>query len=333
MLTFAQSSSAHVPLCAVLICLIAACGGGARTSPAARATPPSASATLPPGEGTASPTAPAGAGGSSRGSAPALTSLPLGDGALSTMARIGHVLACHATFGRNSAPAGKAPWVVGTTWDQTAKPTVQGEVRWPGSRLTIALEGAVRIVSANNLPSHATGAFPTTRSDPAFRYDANPNPIREQVILLRLSASPQPAETPECVPQGMIGFMLSGAALYNALDAAGRDAAAHEVQDQCGGHPQGMGQYHYHSWSNCLVDAAGAQRGHSDLVGYALDGYGVFGQAGEGGTLLTNLDLDGCHGHTHAVPWNAETRSIFHYHMTREYPYSLGCFHGVRAQR
>jgi hypothetical protein len=266
------------------------------------------------------------------GVVPELTALPLGDGKISTSPRVGYVYSCQTTFGNNGAPLGKTTWIAGSTWDQTIKPMVQGEVQWPNSRVTISVAGAERIVSANNLPSHATGVFPIQRSDPAFQFDGNPNAIAEQVILLKLAASPQAAAVPSCVPQGMIGFTTSGAALYNALDGAGRDAAAHEVQDRCAGHPQGMGQYHYHSWSTCFRDAAAATQGqHSDLVGYALDGYGVFGQYGEGGRRVANGDLDVCHGHTHAIPWDGQTRTLYHYHMTREYPYSVGCFHGVRS--
>jgi hypothetical protein len=262
--------------------------------------------------------------------APELNALPLGDGRISTSPRVGYVYSCQSTFGQNGAPLGSAPWIVGATWDQTIKPTVQGEVMWPNSRVTITLSGADRIVSANNLPTHPTGVFPIQRTDPAHQYDGNPNPIAEQLILLTLPAAPRAATVPTCVPQGMIGFTTSGAALYNALDGAGRDAAAHEIQDRCAGHPQGMGQYHYHSWSTCLhdVDTPGQ---HSDLIGYALDGYGVFGQLGEGGRRLANGDLDACHGHTHAIVWDGRSQVLYHYHMTREYPYSVGCFHGVRA--
>lgn len=65
------------------------------------------------------------------------------------------------------------------------------------------------------------------------------------------------------------------------------------------------------------------------LVGYALDGFGIYGQHGEGGRTLTNGDLDACHGHTHTVIWDGEAREIYHYHLTDEYPYTLGCFRGT----
>ncbi len=259
---------------------------------------------------------------------PSLNALPLGDGKILTSPRVGYVFCCQTSFGNNGAPPGKAPWITGAVWDQTAKPTVSGSIQWPNAQIAITRIGAERVVTANNLPVHTTGVFPIARSDPAYRYDGNPNPIAEQVILLRLSAVPAPSATPRCVPQGMIGFTLSGTALYNALDALGRDIAAHEVQDLCSGHPRGRGQYHYHSWSSCMEDAGDAST-HSELVGYALDGYGVFGMRGVGGQPLINSDLDVCHGHTHSIPWDGQQVVLYHYHMTREYPYSVGCYHGV----
>jgi hypothetical protein len=169
--------------------------------------------------------------------------------------------------------------------------------------------------------------FPVQTSDPAYQYDRNPNRIAAQNILLELPATPTLASSASCLPMGMIGFALSGVAIYNALDLAGRDAAAYEVQDSCDGHPERSGQYHYHNSSTCLPDSA--QNTHSDLLGYALDGFGIYGLLGENGKPLENSDLDECHGHTHTVIWNGKTQSIYHYHMTKAYPYTLGCFRGT----
>jgi hypothetical protein len=201
-------------------------------------------------------------------------------------------------------------------------------VTWPNARISVSREGDLRVVRANNLPNHPTGVFPIAASDSAFQYDRNPNGIREQTILISLPADPVAEAVPSCVPMGMIGFALSGAAIFNALDAQGRDAPAHEVQDKCGGHPEMRGQYHYHDWSKCLVDSAGARGAHSSLVGYANDGFGIYGLFGEGGGRLTNDDLDACHGHTHTIEWDGKMVRMYHYHMTAEYPYTIGCFVG-----
>jgi hypothetical protein len=271
------------------------------------------------------------------------TLLPLGDGHVSTAPRLGYVYSCQTSFGRGRGRGGPGPgrggpgpqrafsdgpWIHGSTWDPALKSTVSGDVTWPNSRITVVREGDRRIVRANNLPSHPTGVFPIAATDSASRYDRNPNSIREQNILLSLPAAPTSRDTAVCVPMGMIGFALSGAAIFNALDAQGRDAPAHEVQDKCGGHPEMRGQYHYHDWSNCLVDSAGRAGRHSSLVGYAIDGFGIFGLFGDGGRRLTNADLDECHGHTHDIQWDGRTVRMYHYHMTAEYPYTIGCLRG-----
>lgn len=253
--------------------------------------------------------------------------LPLGDGHLSADPAAGYLYACQTEF-RGRGARGSGSWIQGDTWFPSAKPKVQGSVSWPGSAISISLEGDRRVIRANDLPKHATGIFPIQVSDPAYQYDHNPNSIRSQDILLTLPAMPVAAATPGCVPQGMIGFALDGVAIFNAVDAAGRDAVAHEVQDACNGHPQQEGQYHYHGPSPCMADPDGDAGRHSDLVGYALDGYGIYGMHGEDGHVLHDSDLDACHGHSHAVMWDGTLQVIYHYHLTPEYPYTVGCFHG-----
>ncbi len=258
--------------------------------------------------------------------------LPLGDGKIATGPQVGRVFVCQTRFGGGGAFR-DGPWIHGGTWDRAAKPVVGGAVAWPNAALAITREGDRRIVRANSLPAHPTGVFPIRPDDPAFQYDRNPNAIAAQSVLLTLPADPQPAPTPGCLPMGMIGIALSGAAIFNALDAEGRDAPAHEIQDRCNGHPEPRGQYHYHDLSPCLRDDAGAAGRHSDLIGYALDGFGIYGRFGDNGKPLSNADLDACHGHTHVVTWDGAPRALYHYHVTPDYPYTLGCFRGTVAQR
>jgi hypothetical protein len=253
--------------------------------------------------------------------------LPLGNSHVSSAPRVGYVFSCRASFNGRAAHGG--PWIVGNTWDPSAKPVVSGDVKWPNARISMTVEGKRRVIRANNLPvTHPTGVFPIPASDSAYRYDRNPNAIREQNVVLTLPANPKAAAAPSCLPMGMIGFALSGVAIYNALDAAGMDAVANEIQDRCNGHPQMIGQYHYHNMSVCLTDPDGARGRHSDLLGFALDGYGIYGQHGERGKLLSNADLDACHGHEHVITWNGVRQKMYHYHATAEYPYTLGCFRG-----
>jgi len=68
----------------------------------------------------------------------------------------------------------------------------------------------------------------------------------------------------------------------------------------------------------------------SGLVGYALDGFGIYGMKDRAtGRLLHDGDLDACHGTTGLVDWDGKLVSMYHYVLTPEYPYTVGCFRGT----
>jgi hypothetical protein len=250
--------------------------------------------------------------------------LPLGDGRASATPRTGYVMTCGAFMANAPGAFRSGDWIAGDRWDPALKPVVQGEVAWPNARISVAVEGDRRIVRANNLPRHPTGEFPIRPGTLAFDYDRNPNHIGEQAILLRLPAAPQLAARPACVPMGMIGFALSGAAIFNAFDAGGRDAPAHEIQDRCNGHPERSSQYHYHNWSPCLAGA------DADApVGWMLDGFPILGPLDAAGHEIRNADLDECHGRVGPVRIDGRLVTIYHYRFTLEFPYTIGCFRGT----
>ncbi len=255
--------------------------------------------------------------------------LPLGDGKVATQPTAGYVYRCGQGRDGNAPRMAAGPWIQGQYWYPNQKPTVRGDVRWPQARISFDVVRDKRVISTNALPNHSTGVFPIQTTDPAYRYDRNPNRISEQTILMRIPANPTEAATPNCLRPGPIGYMLTGVALFDALDANSQDAPAHEVQDRCSGHPQQQGQYHYHNASDCLIDNAGKRGQHSDLVGYAADGFGIYGLRGENGLELTNNELDVCHGHAHTINWDGKSVRMYHYHMTRAFPYSLSCFKGT----
>ena len=257
-----------------------------------------------------------------------LTRLQVGDGKYSTSPQIGFVYSCQTQFNGGGA-SGTGNWMNGDgTWDATKKAVVDGSVNWPHS-FTISVQGDQRVFTGNDLPDHPTGTFPISSNDDAYAIDRNPNSISEQSITLTLPANPVIAAQPTCIGNE-VGIMLSGVVIFNAFDAAGRDAGAHEVQDSCDGHPQQSGFYHYHNLSDCFQDTAA---GHSALMGYAFDGFGIFGYYGEDGSELTNADLDECHGHTHAIEWDGQQMEMYHYHATHEFPYTVGCFKGTPTVR
>jgi len=251
--------------------------------------------------------------------------LPLGDYHISQAPQRGEIWSCNVGF-PGGGGTGTPPWIHGNgTWDSTTKLVVDGAVSWPAAVFSLTLSGPNRVVSGNGLPvGFTTGIFPIQVTDDVYPYDHNPNAIGAHTISYTLPASPTVAAQSSCTSGGMIGVALDGVPIFNGLDGGGRDAVAHETQDACGGHPQQQGHYHYHSISDCLPGA-----NSSDLIGYANDGFGIYGPLDGGGHELTNADLDECHGTTSAVQWDGQTVSMYHYVATRAYPYTIGCYRGT----
>jgi YHYH protein len=249
--------------------------------------------------------------------------LPLGDGKLSAVPKRGYVMACQTRFPGGGGAHRAGDWIKDGSWDPALKPIVEGVVNWPNARIAVTVEGNERVVRANNLPTHPSGEFPIRPGTAAYDYDRNPNRIGEQDILLRMPQNPAAATKPSCVPMGMIGFAISGVAIFNAFDLGGRDAPAYEIQDKCNGHPELTSQYHYHDWSPCLKAA------QSDVpVGWILDGNPILGPMDAKGHIYTNDDLDECHGMTGPIIVDGKRTVRYHYRFTYEFPYTIGCFKG-----
>ena len=254
------------------------------------------------------------------------THLVVGDQQYADAPTRGKVFTCRVQQGQGGAGT-QGPWFNGDgTWDLTKKVFVQGSVRWDQATVTIEVQGDQRVVTSNGLPVDAvTGEFPVGVDDPAYAYDRNPNSIAAQTLSFSLPANPTGAASTSCIG-GEVGVAVNGVPIFNAFDAGGRDAGAWEVQDTCQGHPQIQGIYHYHTISDCL-DTPGVNP--SPLVGYAFDGFGIYGSRDASGTEIQNADLDECHGTTSAVMWQGELVTMYHYVATNEFPYTVGCLRGT----
>lgn len=258
-------------------------------------------------------------------------SIPLGTGHVSSAPEAGYVDFCNPR-GISTGPEPSLPWIdtATLTWNSEAKPAVEGSVSWAGSAsYTDSVSGDTRTIATDDLPiGHDTGVFPIGASDPVYRYDRNPNRIISQPTTWDLPANPTAATTPGCTQDGPIGILSDGVFLFNALDEQDRDAGVTEVQDQWQGHPQSAGMYHHHTVPDYMFSANTA-KSTSTLVGYALDGYGIYLERDANGKVLTDANLDACHGRTSEVMWDGKMTDIYHYDATLEYPYTVGCYHGT----
>lgn len=232
------------------------------------------------------------------------------------------------------------PWVHGLDIVISEMPLVEGHVHWKSRFKTITTLATRRFVG-NGLPSHATGQFPVQEGTgaypyynaapvPAPYYTADKIPIATYQLDLTIPRSPVYHDEPVCISDLVSGVATQTGSVWHANIALGDgwvDPIAALPPDECFGHPFD-GQYHYHGWSWKCFPNQGLPTEHSPLFGYALDGFGIYGPRGDKGKLLTNADLDECHGHFGWIKWDGQKRHMYHYHLNNEFPYGPGCLKG-----
>ena len=79
--------------------------------------------------------------------------------------------------------------------------------------------------------------------------------------------------------------------------------------------------------STCITSEINQPGQHSSLLGFAIDGFPVYGPQGSDGHEVT--DLDECQGHFGPTPEIPE--GVYHYHLTTTLPYTTLCLAGTPA--
>ena len=240
-------------------------------------------------------------------------------------------------------------WVHGLDIVVSEIPYVEGKVRWRNHRFKEIRRLYTRRFVGNNLPNHVTGEFPVKEGTAAYQYykaapgsppyeTADQIPIAAYNLDITVPRSPSYNVVPTCIDQLVSGVATQTGIVWHVNIANGTtttygDPLALLPNDTCFGHPYNYpgtpnGQYHYHGWSWKCFPNQGNPKKHSPLFGYALDGFGIYGPRGEGGKVVTNDELDECHGHFGVVNWEGRKRNMYHYHLNYEFPYGPGCLRG-----
>ena len=233
-----------------------------------------------------------------------------------------------------------------TPWVQDGNVVISRIDMVPGSAtmesvFDVTETGTTRHLMGNGIPNHPIGVFPIPQSSSSYPYYAAPPaegyanaaeiPVKPYDLNVTLPLNPEMSATPNCIAGLMTGVSLTGAAWHVEIAADSKanvyDPNAALPTDRCFGHPYAE-QYHYHGYSWKCMDQ-GKPGEQSPLLGYALDGFGIYGPRGADGKPITNAQLDECHGMVSEVVFNGKLQSIYHYVLNNEYPYSIGCFRGT----
>lgn len=240
------------------------------------------------------------------------------------------------------------------------------------ARIEIDAAAGFRYIRADGLPDHATGRFPGP---------GNPNSIRAQNYTLRVALMPVANQSPTPSRVQPFGIALNGV-LFDSGTAEfwNNDPRSGWIMEAIGGprnlgldannaHVQPDGTYHYHGIPTGLM-ARLAQRETPTLLGFAADGFPIYGPYGyadaarvagpvkklapswrlRAGSRPANTppgrydgsyaqdfefvsgqgDLDMCNGRVGVTP--EYPQGIYHYVLTDAFPFIPRCFMGTPDQ-
>lgn len=262
-----------------------------------------------------------------------------------------NVVACSAsqeTQTQSSSTAG-SPEVAATSaamnTDAVTTDAIKAATWNPTVKLTYS-EGSV-IMEPDGIPDHKRDVYYAVPDPGVIVPDASTaslvkDPTTAQTYKFTIPTAPKYVSTVTSAPLGSIGVMISGSVLYNPFEGDGKtvamasnftitDASGNTGSfiDKCTGHPTlQQGAYHYHGLSTCVTAKVDEISKPSHIIGFALDGFPIYGDRDIDGKQITADNLDECNGIASATP--EFPGGIYHYVLlgTADARSSITCFHG-----
>lgn len=190
------------------------------------------------------------------------------------------------------------------------------------------------VMMSKNLPNHPVAVFP----DRTRYLDGNPNVIQEQRNTWYIPLEPRPnpdrpaamtLENKRGLPMGPIGVAVNGVVFFNPFDHIAEADAVWRL-DRCCGHPSPANQYHYHKYPVCVnTPWADDGDGHSPLLGFAFDGFPVYGPYDAAGELAKDSK-----NRLNEYNLHSDDARGAHYHVTPgKFPHIIGGYWGVVDSR
>lgn len=231
------------------------------------------------------------------------------------------------------------------------------------NEVSITTDEKYRYITSNGIPDHETGQFPNKN---------NPNRISEQHYVYRVPLRPTFAD--HDIPLGLspFGVALNGipfdpgaAEFWNNDRGSGWQYTALTGKTNLGfdsnnAHVQSTGSYHYHGLPTDLFDKLHKSNEAGPLLGYAADGFPIYGPYFEesgnlkeltssyrlkkgtrpdgpggtyDGTFLADFeyvsgagDLDECNGYEGKTP--EYPQGTYFYVISKDFPFVPRCFKG-----
>lgn len=190
-------------------------------------------------------------------------------------------------------------------------------------RVSVTCKNGQALLSSSSYPDHElmTGIVGTNEQVPipAADYSA---PIPLQAIL---GTTPKTRDSALAVAvNGVPIFDYTGGGEMSEDDLyhhqRQHDTLLTQQLDACGGHAGRGDDYHYHVAPTCMMEAM-ENAGDDAIIGWAFDGFPLFGHNNPDGTPISDNTLDVCNG-------KVDETFGYRYHTSEEAPYIIQCIMG-----
>ena len=188
------------------------------------------------------------------------------------------------------------------------------------SVVQVSCDGTYATLTSDTYPSHPkmNGIKGTNDQVPV------PAPGYKTPVVL----APERAAAPTSI-DAALAVAVNGVPIYDYTSQGTNDLSTYDPSadtkltgelDVCNGHAGRGDDYHYHAAPTCMMDAM-KNKGPAAIIGWAFDGYPIYGNDNPDGTKITPGSLDVC---------NAQADPVYgaRYHTSDAHPYVLQCLVG-----
>ncbi len=189
-----------------------------------------------------------------------------------------------------------------------------------GDIVKVSCDATYASIAADTYPAHVKMTGITGTNDQV--------PVPAPGYTSPVTLAPKLAATPTSI-DAALAVAVNGVPIYDysSQGALGLDSYDPKFDtkltgelDQCNGHSGRGDDYHYHAAPTCMIEAM-KNKGPKAILGWAFDGYPIYGNQNPDGTAIAGGALDVCNGQ------KDETFGL-RYHTSDTHPYILQCLSG-----